>query len=43
VDLPSLPVLGVYPNAQGLLVQAALLVIIAAGFAYSQRGARRAP
>ena len=42
VGAPSLPVLGLYPNVQGLLLQAALLVLIAAGFVYTHRSARRA-
>jgi high-affinity iron transporter len=43
VNAPSLPALGVYPNLQGLLLQAALVLIIAVGFAYTLRAARRAP
>ena len=42
VNFPSLPLLGVYPNLQGLLLQAALVLIIVAGFAYTQRAAARA-
>jgi high-affinity iron transporter len=40
VNFPSLPVLGVYPNLQGLLLQAALVVIIVGGFAYTRHAAR---
>jgi len=39
---PALPVLGLYPSAQGLVLQAALMVTIAAGFALTHRAARRA-
>jgi len=38
---PSLPVLGLYPNMQGLALQAALVVLITAGFAYARHAARR--
>ena len=41
VNAPSLPVLGVYPNLHGLLLQAALVLVIVGGFAYTQRMARR--
>ena len=42
VSFPSLPLIGVYPNLQGLLLQAALVIVIAAGFAYARRSAVRA-
>jgi high-affinity iron transporter len=42
VHFPSLPLLGLYPNLQSLLLQAALLVVIAGGFAYAHRTAERA-
>jgi high-affinity iron transporter len=42
VNFPSLPVIGLYPNLQGLLLQAALVLVIVVGFAYTQRVARRA-
>jgi high-affinity iron transporter len=41
VNFPSLPVLGVHPNLQGLLLQAALVLVVVAGFAYTRRMARR--
>jgi high-affinity iron transporter len=41
VHVPSLPALGLYPNLQGLLLQAAVVILIAAGFAYTRRAARR--
>jgi len=37
VHFPSLPLLGLYPNLQSLLLQAALVVVIACGFAYAHR------
>lgn len=39
---PALPVLGLYPSAQGLVLQAVLMIAIAAGFALTHRAARRA-
>ncbi|HYB41955.1 MAG TPA: cytochrome C, partial [Candidatus Methylomirabilis sp.] len=39
--LPSLPLFGVYPSLQGLLVQALLIVAIAAGFLHAHRAARQ--
>jgi len=42
VRFPTWPLVGVYPNLQSLLLQAALIVLIAAGFAYSRRTTRRA-
>jgi high-affinity iron transporter len=41
VDFPSIPLLGIYPNLQGLALQLALVTIIIVGFAYL-RGSRRA-
>ena len=41
VSFPSLPLLGVYPNLQGLLLQAALVVVIVGGFAYTHHAATR--
>jgi high-affinity iron transporter len=41
VDFPSIPLLGIYPNVQGLALQLALVTIIVVGFAYL-RGSRRA-
>jgi len=37
IDFPSVPLLGIYPNLQGLLLQLALVMIIAAGFLYLRR------
>jgi high-affinity iron transporter len=42
VSFPSLPLLGVYPNLQSLLLQAALVVLVAVGFAWTQYSMRRA-
>jgi high-affinity iron transporter len=42
VPFPSLPLLGVYPNLESLLLQAALVVLVAAGFAWTQYSMRRA-
>jgi high-affinity iron transporter len=42
VALPSLPLVGVYPNIEGLVVQAVLLVIVAVGFAWTSRVSRSA-
>lgn len=41
VAFPSAPLIGLYPNLQSLLLQAALLLVIVAGFAYVRRTARR--
>ncbi len=41
VSFPTLPLLGLYPNLQGLLLQAALVLVIAFGFAYLRRTARQ--
>jgi len=41
IDFPSIPLLGIYPNLQGLALQLALVAIIVVGFAY-MRGSRRA-
>lgn len=35
VSFPSIPVLGVYPNLLGLLLQAVLMLIIAGVFVYT--------
>jgi high-affinity iron transporter len=40
VPFPTWPLVAVYPNLQSLLFQAALIILIAAGFAYSRRTAR---
>lgn len=41
IDFPSIPLLGIYPNLQGLLLQLTLVMIIVIGFLYL-RGNRRA-
>jgi len=41
VRFPSLPVIGLYANLQSLVLQAALVVVIAVGFAYTRRTAAR--
>jgi high-affinity iron transporter len=41
IDFPSIPLLGIYPNLQGLTLQLALVTIIVIGFVYL-RGSRRA-
>jgi high-affinity iron transporter len=40
VDFPSVPLLGIYPNLQGLTLQLLLVTIIVVGFVYL-RGSRR--
>lgn len=42
VGWPGIPALGIYPNLQGLLLQAAILVLIAGGFWQSRAPVRRA-
>jgi high-affinity iron transporter len=42
VRFPTWPLVGVYPNLQSLLLQAVLILLIGAGFAYSRRTTRRA-
>ena len=42
VSFPSLPLLGVYPNLESLLLQGSLVVLVAAGFAWTQYSMRRA-
>ena len=42
VSFPSFPLVGVYPNLQSLLLQALLVIVIVAGFAYARHAARRA-
>jgi high-affinity iron transporter len=42
VNVPGVPLLGIYPNLQALALQSALLVLLAGGFAYSHRAAARA-
>ena len=37
LDLPAIPSLGLYPTWQGVLTQLAVVLLIAAAFAYSRR------
>jgi len=41
VEFPRIALLGVYPTSQGLLAQAALLLLITAGFAWGYKAARK--
>lgn len=41
VGWPGIPALGIYPNVEGLVLQAAILLLIAAGIWYSRVPARR--
>jgi high-affinity iron transporter len=41
IGAPRLPVLGVYPDLLGLLLQAALALLVAAGFTWRSRSLRR--
>ena len=43
LELPAIPLLGIHPSVEGLTVQALLLVILVAGFAWSSRVARERP
>ncbi len=42
LDLPSVPLLGIYPNLQGIVLQLLLLVLIVGGYFYLRSGAKRA-
>jgi high-affinity iron transporter len=42
VSFPSIPLLGIYPNLQGLVLQLALVALILSGFAYLRAQTRRA-
>lgn len=42
VHFVRVPLLGIYPNLQGLLLQATLLVVIGLGFAWNHRGTQPA-
>ena len=42
IEAPALPLVGLYPSAQGIALQAALLVVVVAGFLLTYRSARRA-
>lgn len=39
VNIPAVPLIGLYPNVEGLAVQAVLLVVVAVGFAWTSRSA----
>lgn len=41
IDVPSIPFLGVYPNVQGIALQAALIGLITLGYLYLRASARR--
>jgi high-affinity iron transporter len=41
IEAPALPLVGLYPSAQGVALQVALLVVVAAGFLWTYRSARR--
>jgi len=40
ITFPSVPLLGIYPNLQGILLQLALITIIVVGFLYTRNGRR---
>jgi high-affinity iron transporter len=40
ITFPSVPLLGIYPNLQGILLQLALITLIVVGFLYSRNGRR---
>ena len=40
---PRIELLGVYPTRETILAQAAMVALLALGFAYNTRAARRAP
>jgi high-affinity iron transporter len=40
ITFPSIPLLGIYPNLQGLLLQIALITVIVVGFLYTRTGRR---
>jgi len=42
LDLPSVPLLGIYPTVQSLALQAVLLAAVLSLFAWTRRAARRA-
>jgi len=41
LDLPSVPLLGIYPNMQGIVLQLLLLALIVGGYFYLRGSARR--
>jgi high-affinity iron transporter len=43
LEFPAIPLLGIHPSVEGLTMQALLLVILVAGFAWSSRVARERP
>lgn len=43
VNGPTLPLLGIYPNAQGLLLQLGLVVFIVAAYLYTNRASPKPP
>jgi high-affinity iron transporter len=42
ITFPSVPLLGIYPNLQGLALQLALITVIVVGFLYTRNNGRRA-
>jgi high-affinity iron transporter len=42
IDFPSVPLLGIYPNLQGVALQALLVALIAGGYLYLRAQTRRA-
>jgi high-affinity iron transporter len=43
LDVPSVPLLGIYPNLQGVLLQLLILALIVGGYFYTYISAQRAP
>src|SRR5581483_1007363 len=41
ISIPGVPILGIYPNVQGLVLQVLLITLIATGFFYSRTASRR--
>jgi high-affinity iron transporter len=41
IDFPAIPLLGIYPNLQGLALQLVLVAVILIGFLYLRSGSRR--
>jgi high-affinity iron transporter len=41
IDLPSIPLLGIYPNLQGVALQLVLVAVIVAGYLYLRGQTRR--
>ena len=42
ISMPSVPLLGLYPDGIGLLLQLALVVLVVAGFTWRTRAVRSA-